>query len=74
MIDVMTEYLKPIRIDNVSQTKGEFGYRIIFQEHNNDSTNQNQLSILLNDEDLVKLHIMVKNRCETRGLIDIKRD
>ncbi len=74
MIDIMTDYLKPIRIDDDVRSKGEFGYRILFREHNSDNTNKNQLSILLNDEDLVKLHIMVKNRCEIRGLIGIKRD
>lgn len=64
MIDVMvTEKVKHIRIDDTGcERTGEYGYRILFKEENKDRTNENVLSILLNQDELITLYRLIKNR------------
>lgn len=71
MIDVMvSETVKPVRIDDTGKERtGKYGYRILFKEDTDDNKNQNVLSVLLNEDELLHLYWMIKNRCETRNLL-----
>lgn len=63
MIDI---YIDDVKFEKINDTTGE-ELQLVFKNNKDD-----KISLVLKEEELKKLYISIKNRCEIRGLIPIK--